>query len=166
MPGRALLFRGLGVEVRDPTTGKRNVFLVSGNMPGLRNAGRVFGKYYAAFMTKPKPDGPGLTQSVVERRVFYAVADGALQFALGVHVDDNLALVVDKPEYDSFKAKWDVFFKKPDSAPAESVGTMVDTLATRSFNAWPTRRPRARARLSRTALAREAAYARRLGAPP
>ena len=156
----------LGVEARDLATGHRNAFLVGGNMPGLRNAARVFGKYCASFMTKPKPEGPGLIQSVVKRRVLYAVDDGALQFALGVHVDDNLALVVDKSECASFKDKWDVFFKKPDSAPAESVGTMVDTLATRSFNAWPTRRPRARARLSRTARAREAAYARRLGAPP
>jgi len=36
-----------------------------------------------------------------------------LQYAAGAHVDDNFALVVDKPEHRKFEAFWYVHFKKP-----------------------------------------------------
>jgi hypothetical protein len=47
---------------------------VDGNMPGRVDGARIFGLFYARFMTRPEPYGSALTQSIVDRRVFYKVS--------------------------------------------------------------------------------------------
>jgi hypothetical protein len=104
-----------GLHATDPTTGQKMMLRVTGNMPGRVDGARIFGLFYARFMTRSEPEGPGLTQSIADSRVFYKVnpSTKTLQFAVGVHVDDNFLLVVDKPEHRKFEALWNVHFKKP-----------------------------------------------------
>ena len=52
----------------------------------------------------------GFQEGVVDRRVFVKFTPGPmprrLAILLGVHVDDSLAFVADKPTYEEFQSKW------------------------------------------------------------
>ena len=66
--------------------GSRNWFEVMGNVPGLRDAGRVWAADNDDFLL-----GEGFVQSVVDRRVFIkqlSSTPGEKLFVVGVYVDD------------------------------------------------------------------------------
>ena len=72
------------------------------NMPGRLQAGR------------------GLEEGIVDRRVFYKLTPGPLPrrlaLVVGVHVDDNLSLVLDKQTYNEFRTQWSGVFKSSQTA--------------------------------------------------
>jgi hypothetical protein len=84
--------------------GSRNWFEVTGNVPGLRDAGRIWGEDCDDFLL-----GEGFVQSVVDRRVFIkqlSPTPGEALFIVGVYVDDYWTYCEDDDAYDSFYAKW------------------------------------------------------------
>jgi hypothetical protein len=84
--------------------GSRNWFEVTGNVPGLRDAGRIWGEDCDDFLL-----GEGFVQSVVDRRVFIkqlSPTPGETLSIIGVYVDDYWTYCEDDDAYDSFYAKW------------------------------------------------------------
>ena len=85
------------------------------NMPGRREAGKIFGDFY-----RNKLLGWNFKEGIVDRRVFYKLTPGPLPrrmgVLLGVHVDDNLCLVADRQVYAEFKAQWSKVFKSSQTA--------------------------------------------------
>ena len=66
--------------------GERNWFEITGNVPGLRDAGRVWAADCDSFLL-----GEGFVQSIVDRRIFIkqlAPEVGGKLFVIGVYVDD------------------------------------------------------------------------------
>ena len=66
--------------------GSRNWFEITGNVPGLRDAGRVWAADCDEFLASE-----GFVQSVVDRRVFIkqlSSTPGEKLFLIGVYVDD------------------------------------------------------------------------------
>jgi hypothetical protein len=121
-----------GLHAADPASGQKMIMRVDGKMSGRVDGARIFGLFYARFMTRPEPGGPALTQSIVDRRVFYKVntSTKTLQFAVGVHVDENFSLVVDKLEHRKFEALWNAHFKKPATKPPQPGPPQPGTLHT------------------------------------
>ena len=71
-------------------------------MSRRREAEKIFGDFY-----REKLISWGFQEGMVDRRVFFGLTPGPLPqklaIALGVHVDDSLALVADKPTYEDFQ---------------------------------------------------------------
>ena len=83
--------------------GRKMMFRVNGNMPGLNDAGKTWERTYTAFFIEH-----GFKQSVVDRRVFYCRNDG-LRVAC-VLVDDRFFFTTHQPTLDTFLKAWsDVF---------------------------------------------------------
>jgi len=119
-------FAQFGFPPRHQETGELMYMLVEGNMPGLQTAGRIWGQAYEKFMTLPEPEGVGLLQSVVDRRLFYKVGKGGkLDFAVGVHVDDNCCAVHNEPTFNVYEKRWNERFGKPgDAARGAGCGSL------------------------------------------
>ena len=83
--------------------GSRKWFKVSGNVPGLRDAGRVWAADCDEFLMSK-----GFVQSVVNRRVLIkqlSPVAGEKRFVIGVYVDDYWTYCEDDAAYDDFFAK-------------------------------------------------------------
>ena len=84
--------------------GARNWFEITGNVPGLRDAGRVWAADCDAFLL-----GEGFVQSIVDRRVFIrqlSPTPGDKLFVVGVYVDDYWTYCEDDAVWEDFYAKW------------------------------------------------------------
>ena len=84
--------------------GERNWFEITGNVPGLRDAGRVWAADCDAFLL-----GEGFVKSIVDRRVFIKQLGperGDKLFVIGVYVDDYWTYCEDDAVWDDFYAKW------------------------------------------------------------
>jgi hypothetical protein len=84
--------------------GSRNWFEITGNVPGLRDAGRTWGADCDAFLL-----AEGFVQSVMDRRVFIkqlSPIPGETLFIVGVYVDDYWTYCEDDDAWDDFYAKW------------------------------------------------------------
>ena len=84
--------------------GTRNWFEITGNVPGLRDAGRVWAADCDAFLL-----GEGFVQSIVDRRVFIkqlGAFTGDKIFVIGVYVDDYWTYCEDDVAWDDFYGKW------------------------------------------------------------
>jgi hypothetical protein len=84
--------------------GSRNWFEITGNVPGLRDAGRVWAADCDAFLL-----GEGFTQSIVDRRVFVkqlTAIGGECLFIVAVYVDDYWTYCEDDTAWFDFEAKW------------------------------------------------------------
>jgi hypothetical protein len=97
---------GWGAFGYDPVAedGSRNWFEITGNVPGLRDAGRVWGADCDEFLL-----GEGFVQSIVDRRLFIkqlGPKPGDKLFVIGVYVDDYWTYCEDDEAYDRFFVKW------------------------------------------------------------
>jgi len=84
--------------------GTRNWFEITGNVPGLRDAGRIWMKDCDDFLL-----GEGFVQSIVDRRMFIkqlGKKPGDKLFVVGVYVDDYWTYCEDDAVYDAFFARW------------------------------------------------------------
>ena len=93
----------LGYETR-ARDGTRNWFEITGNVPGLRDAGRTWALDCDSFLL-----AEGFVQSVVDRRVFIkqlSPIPGETLFIVGVYVDDYWTYCEDDDAWDDFYAKW------------------------------------------------------------
>jgi hypothetical protein len=84
--------------------GDRNWFEITGNVPGLRDAGRVWAADCDAFLL-----AEGFTQSIVDRRVFVkqlTAKGGECLFIVAVYVDDYWTYCEDDNAWLDFEAKW------------------------------------------------------------
>ena len=84
--------------------GSRNWFEVTGNVPGLWDAGRVWAADNDDFLL-----GEGFVQSVVDRRVFIkqlSSTPGEKLFIVGVYVDDYWTYCEDDASYEAFFQRW------------------------------------------------------------
>jgi hypothetical protein len=93
----------LGYETR-ARDGTRNWFEITGNVPGLRDAGRTWALNCDSFLL-----AEGFVQSVVDRRVFIkqlSPIPGETLFIVGVYVDDYWTYCEDDDAWDDFYAKW------------------------------------------------------------
>jgi hypothetical protein len=82
----------------------RTEFEITGNVPGLRDAGRVWAADCDAFLL-----GEGFVQSIVDRRVFIkqlGAFTGDKIFVIGVYVDDYWTYCEDDVAWDDFYGKW------------------------------------------------------------
>ena len=84
--------------------GSRNWFEITGNVPGLRDAGRIWAADCDAFLA-----GEGFVQSIVDRRVFIkqlGARAGDKIFVIGVYVDDYWTYCEDDAAWEDFYGKW------------------------------------------------------------
>ena len=84
--------------------GSRNWFEITGNVPGLRDAGRTWGADCDAFLL-----AEGFIQSIMDRRVFIkqlTPIPGETLFIVGVYVDDYWTYCEDDDAWDDFFTKW------------------------------------------------------------
>jgi hypothetical protein len=96
-------FEAFGIYSRHPQTGERMLLRIWGNLPGRQEAGVTWNREYTRFLV----DECGFIKSVVDRQVFYRLGEGGqLDLMLGVHVDDNLALIISEEAFAAFEAKW------------------------------------------------------------
>ena len=85
--------------------GDRLYYRILKNIPGRRDAGRIWAEHYDRFLL-----AQGFTQSIVELRLFYKhLPDGKI-FIVGVYVDDNWTLCDDDAEWDRFLSDWRAAF--------------------------------------------------------
>jgi len=87
------------------TNNMRNWFQVSGNIPGLRDAGRIWEIEYDSFLL-----GYGFEQSIVDRRVFVLHLPHNKLFIIAVYVDDNWTFCDDDQAWDKFLSAWTTRF--------------------------------------------------------
>lgn len=64
--------------------GSRNLLEITGNVPGRQEAGKIWGDEYAKFFCEC-----GMTQSVVDRRIFFRREDKLRIMIVAVYVDDS-----------------------------------------------------------------------------
>jgi hypothetical protein len=94
----------LGFPERD-ANGDKMYYRILKNIPGRRDAGRIWAEHYDRFLRKQ-----GFSQSLVELRLFYKHLPGDKIFLIGVYVDDNWTVCDDDAAWASFHAAWKLEF--------------------------------------------------------
>jgi hypothetical protein len=111
-------FEQFGYPPVDPVTGERMIFHITGNLPGIRDAGVIWDREYTGFLLSE-----GFTQSVVDRRVFFKFSPdapdkgakplpgGGSIIVVGVVVDDSWFTSTNSKLLKDFMGRWSSRFK-------------------------------------------------------
>ena len=84
---------------------------ISGNVPGLQNAGVMWAQEFTAFLL-----GFGFTQPIVDRRLFYLHDAEELLLMVGTFVDDCKLVVQNETMAAAFNREWDKRYRDPPGA--------------------------------------------------
>jgi hypothetical protein len=120
----------VGLPAVCPATGTRMVLYIRGNLPGRQDAGAIWSDSNTAFMGEC-----GLTQSAVDRQVFYKLRDRSrLQLAIGTHVDDNIIISCNAVFRERFIRQWEGRYGGKTSAlqegqPLGFLGSSIEKMA-------------------------------------
>ena len=109
--------------------GSRNWFEITGNVPGLRDAGRVWAADCDTFLL-----GERFVKSIMDRRVIIkqlGAFTGDTLFIIGVYVDDYWTYCEDDVAWADFYGKWSSRYTAPatvDEAGSDNCGTSFTEL--------------------------------------
>ena len=116
-PIKDLVLAGLDPKYSD----KRNVWSVTGNVPGLQNAGVCWGDHFGDYLKRQ-----GYSQSVVDRRLYFRREPEGTLSLVYVYVDDNLMISTSKEVRDKF-----VISFEQNSPNSVAPGTLAASVATK-----------------------------------
>jgi hypothetical protein len=100
--------------------GEKMYFEVKGNMPGRQEAGRIWGDEYTTFLVEVC----GLTQSIVDRRLFFKIGENEEKLLVAVYVDDSWRIGTNDRIAQAFDTNWSSRFTLA-SDVADTMGDFV-----------------------------------------
>ena len=111
--------------------GRKRLLLISGNMPGQKDAGRIWQHRFDTFLTSY-----GLRQLVTDRRVWVLRTPAGI-LILHDHVDDTRMTWTGDNIGSAFYVAWAVEFNSPSSArTSQASDTTGSTSGAPRYRAW------------------------------